>query len=136
MRTDHYRITVNKRGIDVVQDGGLATGEPLTIAEYDALIAALSKWRNEYAARPEVERVSAESTSRLPEWGDDGKDGDPVMYTVMWQGNSGNAEVEQVGLDKTTADDRVHFGNIKWAGHVNHWAVGTDGSIIGRVGAP
>jgi len=69
MRTDHYRITVNKRGIDIVQDSGLDTSEPITIAEYDALIFALAKWRGQYVARPDVERMSAESTSRLPEWG-------------------------------------------------------------------
>ena len=69
MRTDHYKVTVNKRGIDVVQDSGLGEGEPLTIAEYDALIFAVSKWRDLYASRGDVERVSAENTSRLPEWG-------------------------------------------------------------------
>lgn len=135
MRTDHYRITVNKRGIDVVQDSGLATGEPLTIAEYDALIAALSKWRNEYDARPDVERVSAESTSRLPEWGEADKLADPVTYTVYWQSQYGTSSIDFEGLDVVSATMRVESLNAIYS-RINHWAIGEDGSIIGRVGAP
>ena len=69
MRTDHYQITVTKRGIDVVQASGLDIGKPLTAAEYDALIVALGKWRNAYVARGDVEHMNKTSTSNPPEWG-------------------------------------------------------------------
>lgn len=136
MRTDHYRITVNKRGIDVVQDSGLDAGEPITIAEYDALIFALSKWRDHYASRGDVERVSSESTSRLPEWGNQAPAPAPdtVTYTVMWQGRDTGTDAE--GISKVEAADMVRWQNELWFPTINHWAVGSDGSIIGRVGAP
>ena len=135
MRTDHYRITVNKRGIDVVQDSGLDAGEPITIAEYDALIFALSKWRDHYASRGDVERVSSESKSRLPEWGNHAPAPDTVTYTGTWQSHYGLGDVDFEGLDFERATERIKSLNAAW-GAINHWAIGTDGSIIGYVGAP
>lgn len=135
MRTDHYRVTVNKRGIDVVQDSGLSEGDPLTIAEYDALIFALSKWRDHYASRGDVERASAESTSRLPEWGTPAPTPDTVTYMVKWQGRH-DTGVDAEGIGKAEAADMVQYQNKLWLPDINHWAVGSDGSIIGYVGAP
>jgi hypothetical protein len=134
MRTDHYRITVNKRGIDVVQDSGLGEGDPLTVAEYDALIFALSKWRDQYASRGDVERVSAESTNRLPEWGNPAPAPDTVTYTVMWRGRR-DTGVDAEGIGRAEAADVVQHQNELWFPNINHWAIGSDGSIIGRVGA-
>jgi len=62
---------------------------------------------------------------------------DTVTYTVYWQGRRSRAWVDGGGTGRPYAEalDKVLSGNSTFK-NLNHWAIGTDGSIIGRVGAP
>lgn len=68
------------------------------------------------------------------EWHEPAPVADPVTYTVMWQGRDTGTDAE--GISKVEAADMVRWQNELWFPTINHWAVGSDGSIIGRVGAP
>ena len=60
---------------------------------------------------------------------------DTVTYMVKWQGRH-DTGVDAEGIGKAEAADMVQYQNKLWLPDINHWAVGTDGSIIGYVGAP
>ena len=89
----------------------------------------------------------AEISERIPEWNrlveqarailaaPEPAPADTVTYTVYWQGRVYSG-VDAEGVTRNEALDLVLFGNTQWRRAINHWAVGTDGSIIGRVGAP
>ena len=61
----------------------------------------------------------------------------PVTYTVKWQAMLGR-NVYASGVTHAEALDMVMSfnANHEGMGFINHWAEGTDGSIIGYVGAP
>ena len=89
----------------------------------------------------------AEISERIPEWNrlveqarailaaPEPAPAGPVTYTVMWQGSEYSG-VDAKGVTRDEAIELILHESIKWRGAINHWAVGTDGSIIGRVGAP
>jgi len=60
---------------------------------------------------------------------------DTVTYTVYWQGKYGDMDIDVEGVTYSEAASLIEAGNERWSA-INHWAIGTDGSIIGRVGAP
>jgi len=66
MRTDHYLITITKRGVTVAQDSGVDEGKPIPMADYDALIIALQRWRDGH--QKQVDYWGVEPTNE-PEWG-------------------------------------------------------------------
>jgi len=138
MRHDTYTVEVDQKEVYVFhQSAGYEEG--ITLGEYDALIVALIRGRERY----KLERMNLDNTDtpdeEQPEWGKQYDEpapvADPVTYTVHWQSNYGLGEVDFEGVDFKTATERIQSLNETWSG-INHWAVGPDGSIIGRVGAP
>ena len=60
---------------------------------------------------------------------------DPVTYTVRWHGTDTSGTDAQ-WLTEQSARDMVYHSNIQWGAGINHWAEGSDGSVIGYVGKP
>ena len=60
---------------------------------------------------------------------------DPVTYTVWWHGTAVWG-IDAQWLTEESARDMVSHSNIKWGAQINHWAEGSDGTIIGYVGKP
>ena len=133
MRTDQYLITINKRGVKVEQDWNSPLSKPIPMADYDALIVALQRWRDDH--QKQVDYWGVEEPTIPPEWHDPAPVADPVTYTVYWEGLT-TKDIEAEGITRSEATEMVCDKNSVWLPFVNHWAVGTDGSIIGRVGAP
>lgn len=137
MRTDQYLITINKRGAKVEQDWNGPLSKPIPMADYDALIAALQRWRDDH--QKQVDYWGVEEPTSPPEWHEPAPAPmtNPVTYTVKWQGRSSYERVEPdgVSIPHDEAVERVQAGNLIFK-NLNHWAIGTDGSIIGYVGAP
>ena len=59
----------------------------------------------------------------------------PVTYTVRWHGTDTSGTDAQ-WLTEQSARDMVYHSNIQWGAGINHWAEGSDGSVIGYVGKP
>ena len=72
MRTDHYLITITKRGVTVDQDWQGVRGKPIPMADYDALIVALQRWRDDH--QQQVDYWGVAEPSNKPEWGSQGDD--------------------------------------------------------------
>ena len=141
MRHDTYTVEIDRKEVYVFhQSAGYEQG--ITLGEYDALIVALIRGRERY----KLERMNLDNTDapdeEQPEWGKQyGTPAhtpapDTVTYTVKWQVNEEDGERADEGeVDFDEARRIVAYSNERWVG-LNHWAVGTDGSIIGYVGAP
>lgn len=66
MRTDQYLITINKRGVKVEQDWNSPLSKPIPMADYDALIVALQRWRDDH--QKQVDYWGVDEPASPSEW--------------------------------------------------------------------
>jgi len=67
MKTVQYLVTINRLGIKVEQDWKSPMATPVPMADYDALIVALQRWRDGH--QKQVDYWGVEEPSNPPEWG-------------------------------------------------------------------
>ena len=67
MRIDTYDISVCKHSVSVLDVDNRSL--PVTMAQYDALIVALQRWRNDHQRM--IEYWGTVDDGRIPEWGND-----------------------------------------------------------------
>ena len=89
--------------------------------------------RQKYGLDAEYQRLAEQVTAVLnvPEPAPAGA----VTYAVYWQSEYSGVDLQDEGLTYLEAVSVVDVENERW-GAINHWAVGSDGSTIGRAGAP
>jgi hypothetical protein len=141
MRHDTYTVEIDRRSVYVYHAADGRENGGVTLGEYDALIVSLIRMRDQYL----LERMAVECTDtpdeEQPEWGNKYDTPahtpapKPVTYTIMWRSAGGVIGSDEEDLSFDDATTFVERRNRKYE-FFNHWAEGTDGSIIGYVGAP